>query len=76
MALTGECGGDLEALVKEAAAEEVEEGEGEGERLRVRADAGFLLKGGELMRGVFGEEVGGEGEGEGQGAEGKRGRLG
>lgn len=67
MALTGQCRGDLEGLVKEAMAEEVEdgneEGEGEGEKLRVRADAGFLLRGGELMRGVFGEGVGDGGEG-------------
>jgi len=66
-ALMGAWRGDLEALVREAVAEGDggggEEGEGEGEGLRVRADAGFLLRGGELMRGVFGVGEGGEGSG-------------
>lgn len=60
----GSCGGDLEALVREAVAEGDGGGEeGDGEGLRVRADAGFLLKGGELLRGVFGVEEEGEGFG-------------
>lgn len=52
--LGGECGGSLDRLVRRVVAEDEDEGEGEGEGgLGVRADVGFLLPEGEMLRRVW-----------------------